>query len=108
MAFNLKKILNITIGSIMAWVVGFLLLLTWVEADSFQKSNRNSEIQNQDAIIISQNEPDNSSDSEKTDSTNPKKNLDTENRKAEKKEDKTFVPSDKIGAEQAIAFPYDI
>ena len=108
MTSNLHKIFNISSLLKLVLVVGLLFLPTWVGADSSKKPGPDSEIQKQEAIIISQSESDKPSDSEKKDASNKNKDLETESQESEKEPDKDFVPSIKIGAEQAIAFPYDI
>ena len=89
-------------------VVGLLFMPLWVEADSPQKPDSDLQIKKQEAIIITQSAADKSSDSDKKDSSSENKEHAAESQESEKKPDKDFVPSIKIGAEQAVAFPYDI
>jgi hypothetical protein len=100
--FNLSGLLKLVL------VIGLLFLATWVEADSSKRADPDSEIQNQKTIIISQSESDKSSDSEDKDRSSKSEEDKTESQESEKKSEKDFVPSVKIGAEQAIPFPYDI
>ena len=108
MALKLIEIFNISSVLKLVLVVGLLFLPPWVAADSSKKSDPDSETQKQEAIIISQSESEKSSDSEKKDRSSENKDPETESQESEKKPDKEFVPSIKIGAEQAIAFPWDI
>jgi hypothetical protein len=83
-------------------------VLIGTDADSFQKQDQNSEIQNQQALVISQNEPDNSSKNEKKDRAAESKDPDTQSKESQAKKEQDFIPSIKIDAESAVAFPYDI
>ena len=100
--FNLSDLLKLVL------ILGLLFLATWVEADSSKSAVPDSEIQKQETIIISQGESDKSSDSDGKDPSSKNKEDETESQESEKKSEKDFVPSIKIGAEQAIPFPYDI
>ena len=100
--FTLSDLLKLVL------VLGLLFLATWVEADSSKSAGPDSEIQNQETIIISQSESDKSSDSESKDRSSKSQEDETESQESEKKSEKDFVPSIKVGAEQAIPFPYDI
>ena len=108
MASNLPKIFNISSVLKLVLVAGLLYLPAWLEADSSKQSGPDAEIQKQESIIISQSESEESSDSEKQDRSSENKDVETGSQESEKKPDKDFKPSIKIGAEQAIAFPYDI
>jgi hypothetical protein len=108
MALNLTEIFDISCAWKLVLVAGLLFLPPWVEADSSKTSNPDSEIQKHEAIIISQSESEKSSDSEKKDRSSENQDSETESQASEKKPVKDFKPSEKIGAEQAIAFPYDI
>jgi hypothetical protein len=108
MALNLMNKFNLPDPLKLVLVLGLLFVTTWVAADSTKSADPDSEIQKQETIIISQGETDNSSDSESTDRSNTNKDLESESQESEKKSDKDFVPSVKIGAEQAVPFPYDI
>ena len=100
--FKLSDLLKLVL------MLGLLFSATWVEADSSKSADPDSEIQQQETIIISQGESDKASDSNGKDRSSKNKEDETESRESEKKSEKDFVPSIKIGAEQAIPFPYDI
>ena len=108
MAFNLTEIFNISSIWKLVLAVGLLFLPPWVAADSSSRSDPDSEIQKQETIIISQRESEKSSDSEKKEPSSENKDRERKSQESEKKPDKDFKPSIKIGAEQAIAFPWDI
>ena len=100
--FKISSVLKLVL------VVGLAFLSAWVQADSSKSPDTDSEIQKQEAIIISQSESDVSGDSEKKEDSRKNEGLEKDDPESNKKSDEDFTPSIKIGAEQAIPFPYDI
>ena len=87
-------------------IAALLIAPPGVYADSPINAGRISEIQNPQAMIIAQNEPQQPQEQEDRSAEN--ENQDTQNQKAETQPEKDFVPSRKIDADFAISFPYDI
>jgi cytoskeletal protein RodZ len=105
-------------SSLIAWLATSLAMCLLMEnsivwAGSPHRPFLNSELKSAKAIVIAQDNQskaadettDSSSDSKKSESRDPK---DEKSAETPTKSLKNFTPSEKIEAEQAVDFPYDI
>ena len=108
MQLSLKKVLAVFACLAIIGAMGLFFEPTCVCAGSSEKSDRDSEIQNQDAMVIVQNEPDQSSEKESGDRSAGEEDPDAENQDSDITSEKKFSPSLQIDADYPVSFPYDI